>query len=333
MKWPNSRKLTQHGFHHMFIMAAAFIVLFGAIGTYFLLISNAATTTDEISNGNGTCIEDPGNQGQGNTNLVAKPCNQSYRQIFEQDGSGGDTAWHTYKLYYNSSGPLCLSSQGNHTTPGTHLQANKCGTNDANALTVYLSTSIDKQGQLEVAKSNGICVDSASGAMILSNCINAGTWHFRAKSPVSSGSGGSGSGSLGDCSTKGGGYQSVAAAQCDARIILAQHNESGQYSCMDNIFVRESGWRWNASNPAGGNPSTSAYGIPQSLPGSKMASAGSDWQTNPVTQIKWGLSYMNGKYGSPCAAWAYWQGPGHGTYIQNQSVPTNGSGGSGLQKE
>jgi resuscitation-promoting factor RpfB len=79
---------------------------------------------------------------------------------------------------------------------------------------------------------------------------------------------------------------------------------SAQFSCLDNIWTRESGWRWNAENASG------AYGIPQALPGSKMASAGADWLTNPATQIKWGLGYIQGRYGSPCAAWGFWQGNG-----------------------
>ena len=57
------------------------------------------------------------------------------------------------------------------------------------------------------------------------------------------------------------------------------------------------GWRVNAANSSG------AYGIPQALPGSKMASAGADWQTNPATQIAWGLGYIAGRYGTPCGAW------------------------------
>jgi hypothetical protein len=76
---------------------------------------------------------------------------------------------------------------------------------------------------------------------------------------------------------------------------------SGQFGCLDNIWSRESGWRYNAYNASG------AYGIPQALPGSKMATAGADWQTNPATQIKWGLGYIKGRYGSPCNAWAFWQ--------------------------
>ncbi len=74
-----------------------------------------------------------------------------------------------------------------------------------------------------------------------------------------------------------------------------------QYGCLNDIWSRESGWRYNAENPSG------AYGIPQALPGSKMASAGPDWQTNPTTQIKWGLGYIKSRYGSPCQAWSAWQ--------------------------
>lgn len=77
---------------------------------------------------------------------------------------------------------------------------------------------------------------------------------------------------------------------------------SGQYMCFSNIVSRESGWNYTASNASSG-----AYGLVQALPGSKMASAGADWQTNPATQIKWGLSYMNSRYGSPCGAWDFWQ--------------------------
>lgn len=74
-----------------------------------------------------------------------------------------------------------------------------------------------------------------------------------------------------------------------------------QWTCLDNLFTRESGWRTTAGNSSG------AYGIPQALPGSKMSSAGSDWRTNPATQIRWGLSYVSGRYGTPCGAWSHFQ--------------------------
>lgn len=75
-----------------------------------------------------------------------------------------------------------------------------------------------------------------------------------------------------------------------------------QFQCFSNIVDHESTWNYKAQNPSSG-----AYGLVQALPGSKMASAGADWQTNPATQIKWGLNYMNDRYGSPCGAWSFWQ--------------------------
>jgi hypothetical protein len=77
---------------------------------------------------------------------------------------------------------------------------------------------------------------------------------------------------------------------------------SGQYQCFSNIVDHESTWNYLAVNPSSG-----AYGLVQALPGSKMATVGADWRTNPATQIKWGLNYMNAAYGSPCDAWAFWQ--------------------------
>jgi hypothetical protein len=78
-------------------------------------------------------------------------------------------------------------------------------------------------------------------------------------------------------------------------------NPATFFGCLKDMWDRESGWRYDAANPSG------AYGIPQALPGSKMASAGADWQTNPATQIKWGLGYIKAIYGDPCKAWAFWQ--------------------------
>jgi hypothetical protein len=83
--------------------------------------------------------------------------------------------------------------------------------------------------------------------------------------------------------------------------------ESSQFSCVDSIWSQESGWNVHADNP-----SSSAYGIPQALPGSKMSSAGPDWQNSAETQIKWGLNYIKERYGSACSAWSFKQG--HGWY-------------------
>lgn len=84
-----------------------------------------------------------------------------------------------------------------------------------------------------------------------------------------------------------------------AQAMLADYGWSAdQFSCLDSLWQRESNWNHLAQNPSSG-----AYGIPQALPGSKMASHGADWQTNPRTQISWGLAYIEGRYGTPCGAW------------------------------
>lgn len=79
---------------------------------------------------------------------------------------------------------------------------------------------------------------------------------------------------------------------------------AGEFSCLDSLWARESGWNIHAANASG------AYGIPQALPGSKMASAGEDWQSNPATQVAWGLSYIDATYGTPCSAWSAFQSQG-----------------------
>jgi len=91
-----------------------------------------------------------------------------------------------------------------------------------------------------------------------------------------------------------------------ARAMLAEHGwTQDQFGCLDSLWSRESGW-----NPRAANPYSSAYGIPQALPGSKMSSAGPDWQYNPETQIRWGLGYIESRYGSPCGAWGHSQASG-----------------------
>jgi hypothetical protein len=95
-------------------------------------------------------------------------------------------------------------------------------------------------------------------------------------------------------------------AQAIAQQMLADRGMGqDQFDCLVSLWNRESHW-----NVYAGNPSTGAYGIPQALPGSKMASAGADWADNPATQITWGLGYITGRYGTPCGAWAHSQSSG-----------------------
>ena len=98
------------------------------------------------------------------------------------------------------------------------------------------------------------------------------------------------------------------AAQADpqsaARILMPEFGftSDAQWQCLQSLWMGESDWRWWAENPSSG-----AYGIPQSLPADKMAAAGDAWRTNPVTQIRWGLEYIKLSYGTPCGAWEFWQ--------------------------
>lgn len=94
---------------------------------------------------------------------------------------------------------------------------------------------------------------------------------------------------------------------------LVESTWPGQWSCMDKLISKESGWKVNARNSSSG-----AFGLPQALPGSKMASAGADWETNPVTQVKWMINYIywskkfwNGEEkGNACSAWNHSQSKG-----------------------
>lgn len=87
-----------------------------------------------------------------------------------------------------------------------------------------------------------------------------------------------------------------------AQALAATYSWTGnQWTCLDKLWTHESKYQTTVRNPSSG-----AYGIPQALPASKMSSAGDDWRTNPVTQIVWGLGYIQNRYGSPCDAWSYW---------------------------
>lgn len=131
----------------------------------------------------------------------------------------------------------------------------------------------------------------------------------RATSSSSSGSSSSSSASapIAAPSTGGGsGDNSPGGAQATARGMLAGYGwGDDQFSCLVSLWNRESGWNVHAYNAGSG-----AYGIPQALPGSKMGSAGADWQSNAATQISWGLGYISGRYGSPCGAWGHSQSSG-----------------------
>jgi hypothetical protein len=142
----------------------------------------------------------------------------------------------------------------------------------------------------------GTLSEGAKPTMVDPSSVMASAAAAASASAASSNSGSSGSGST----------QIVQAAAPDPG--TAQHigyemlpqfgyNQTTEWTCLLKLWDQESGWRYDAENPSG------AYGIPQSLPASKMASAGSDYLTNPATQIKWGLGYIQSVYSTPCGAW------------------------------
>jgi len=98
--------------------------------------------------------------------------------------------------------------------------------------------------------------------------------------------------------------QTPSGAQAAAATIAADEFGWGddQFGCLSSLWNKESGWNYQAQNGSSG-----AYGIPQALPGSKMSTVASDWETNPLTQIRWGLTYIQQTYGTPCSAWGHSQ--------------------------
>jgi hypothetical protein len=163
---------------------------------------------------------------------------------------------------------------------------------------------------LEQARQQMIQLDAAAKTMTILSSPKV------AQQPITSQADDSGgSGTTGGTGTSGGGGGTVApepapdpgTAESIAYKMLPSFgfSDSGQYSCLYDLWERESGWVYNAENASG------AYGIPQALPGDKMASAGPNWATDPTTQITWGLGYIKDVYGTPCGAWAHEEAYGY----------------------
>ena len=135
--------------------------------------------------------------------------------------------------------------------------------------------------------------------------VGTGSGNTGGKSaPADSGSGGGGGGessSPAPAANASGDGTTPEGAQAIARSLMGSYGwGDGEFSCLQSLWNRESGWNYQAENASSG-----AYGIPQALPGSKMSSVADDWATNPSTQITWGMQYIQGRYGTPCSAWAH----------------------------
>ncbi|MDQ1113485.1 hypothetical protein QE418_002933 [Microbacterium testaceum] len=167
-----------------------------------------------------------------------------------------------------------------------------------------LDAAVAKKAEEEAAEKARQEAEAAAAAKAAADKAAA----EKAESSSSSGSNsGGGGGSSAPIPTGGGsGDNSVAGAQAAARDMLASRGwGDDQMSCLVSLWNKESGWNYKAYNSGSG-----AYGIPQALPGSKMSSAGADWQTNAATQVSWGLGYISGRYGTPCGAWGHSQSTG-----------------------
>jgi hypothetical protein len=175
------------------------------------------------------------------------------------------------------------------------------------AMVYYRSTATADPLAMVVAQvaagRSGALLEKEREQLILQN---AATEAFTVSSkPKVTGTPASSGGTSGGAPTVSAPLPDPGSAEATAKSLLPAYGFStDQYGCLYDLWMAESGWRYNAENASG------AYGIPQALPGSKMATAGADWQTNPTTQIKWGLGYIKGSYGTPCTAWAHEQNYG-----------------------
>lgn len=173
-----------------------------------------------------------------------------------------------------------------------------------------LDAAVAKKAEEEAAEKARQEAEAAAAAKAAAEKAAAEEAAANSSSNNSSGGGGSSSGGGSTYSPPasggGSGDNSPAGAQATARGMLAGYGwGDDQFSCLVSLWNKESGWNYRAYNSGSG-----AYGIPQALPGSKMSSAGADWETNAGTQIAWGFGYISGRYGSPCNAWGHSQSVG-----------------------
>ncbi len=155
----------------------------------------------------------------------------------------------------------------------------------------HSATLLERERQHLILDSASRTMDMVGAPKVASNPVAAGTTGIAAASSAGGGAAPAG----GVAAPNPGSAQSIAYNM----MASFGFSPSSQYSCLDQLWERESGWNYEAENASG------AYGIPQALPGSKMASAGADWATDPTTQIRWGLGYIKSVYGTPCSAWAH----------------------------
>jgi hypothetical protein len=175
-------------------------------------------------------------------------------------------------------------------------------TDDVTALVSSVNAKINGlRGSLDAAIALKAEQEAAAKAQAEAEAAAAAAAAAEAEAAASSASSSSASSNSSPSPVYAGAGTSAGEAQSIARGMLGGYGwGDDQFGCLVSLWDRESGWNSQAYNASSG-----AYGIPQALPGSKMASAGADWQTNAATQIAWGLGYIGGRYGNPCGAWSH----------------------------
>jgi hypothetical protein len=275
------KKLDQQGFDHTVVLVG-FVVFFALIGSWLLYHSLAATTKYSevhLGSSSGSCLA-------GTT-------------VADCDSSDNDQAWLSLQganfRIQNEAGQ-CLDDW-NGSKAYTSLRTNTCYSGDTHQ-------EWNWSGSRLVNKASSYCINADNGDespgdhLIIYPCNNQNDEQFYETSISTSTGSGEAATLCKDFSYGTTPCDAVGDAVSEVSSGYSSWNSNTQLYCLAELWNQESSWLWYADNPSSG-----AYGIPQSLPGSKMASAGSDWQTNPKTQIKWGLGYIQSVYGSPCDAW------------------------------
>jgi len=282
----------------------AFVLIFATIGGYLLYSTFAITSEMQLkmtlsskSIDTNLCLDDKGLGTENHNPIISYGCNSSdnAQKWTLVSVNGG------FQIK-NTHANICVDDTGDgvgtNSNNRVYVVAWQC--NAADKAQVWDWYGGSTYGQIKNHYNNGCINDtgssrSAGTPLIVYPCTGTGPTFF-AESAVSSRNG--------TC-TKLTATQSANAtnAKNAAHCLLSGYgwNNAAQFSCLSNVYDHESGWRYDAGSIYG------SYGIPQANPGTKMSSAGSDWRTDATTQIKWGLGYIKGKYGTPCNTWNFWQ--------------------------
>jgi hypothetical protein len=283
----------------MSVAIFAFLAVFAGVGLYVYQATHAATQAqvEAFSPASSDCLA--GGQSDGSTTYIAT-CN----------GSAGENWQMTAQTINNVADKTCLQIGAIPSTGNSLISVSAAKCNGSASQHWVQTNGYEMVNEAATNAGKSKCLVDPSNATGGGTAIGAvgcstakpqdqlwfnGTYNASKPKP-SSGPG---------CAT--GIKPSPATAQCIAKELMPSYgwNVNAQFGCLQELWNQESSWRWDADNASSG-----AYGIPQSLPGDKMASVGADWRTNATTQMKWGMGYIKSRYSTPCGAEAHEKGYG-----------------------